>query len=82
MGISTKLKQKWELFSDKQIKDIVKMCWQDNVSFEEIERKFDLNSNQVEKFLRKYMDEKEFKRWKTRVLSKRGRKHQKRNDLK
>lgn len=80
MGISSKLRQQWQAFSDKKIKEIIKMSWQDNTSFEEIKRKFDINSNELEKFLRTHMEEKEFNRWKKRVLSKRGRKHQKKKE--
>ena len=78
MGISSKLKKKWEDFSEKQVKELIKMSWEDNTSYEEIQRKFDLNQNQVEKFLRSVMSDKEYKRWKQRVLSKHGRKHQRR----
>ena len=43
------------------------MCWEDRTPFEAIEIQFNLNPNEVVKFMRKALAAKDFKRWRVRA---------------
>jgi len=67
MALSSKLKKIFESYSPEQNKKLTKMAWEDKVSFKEIKKAFDLSPNDVEKFMRFALPEKDFKRWKIRL---------------
>lgn len=84
MGLATKLKRIFESYSPEQSKKLIKMAWEDKVSFKEINKAFDLSPNDVEKFMRFALPEKDFKRWKIRQEKrshKKGRPHHRLYDL-
>lgn len=66
MGISSKLADRINALDEKSTKRLIKMAWEDRVSYKEIKKAFDLSPNEVEKFMRKSLSEKDFKRWKLR----------------
>jgi uncharacterized protein (TIGR03643 family) len=43
------------------------MCWEDRTPFEAIKAQFDLNANEVVKFMRKALSPNDFKRWRVRA---------------
>lgn len=66
MGISTKLAKQFDQLDEKSKKKLVKMAWEDRVSYKEIKKIFEFSPNDVEKFMRYQLDLKDFKRWKLR----------------
>jgi uncharacterized protein (TIGR03643 family) len=46
---------------------VIRMCWEDRTPFEAINEQFDLNPNEVVKFMRKALSLKDFKRWRERA---------------
>ena len=63
MSISSKLSKKFKELCPEARKRLTKMCWSDKVSCKEIEKAFDLTPNEIEKFMRYELSEKDFKRW-------------------
>ena len=63
MSISSKLSTLFKSFTPEAKKRLLKMGWSDKVSIKEIEKEFKLNANQLEKFMRFELSEKDFKRW-------------------
>lgn len=81
MGVSTKLKKKFDNFSAEDKKKLIKMAWNDRTTMQEIKKIFDLSPGDLEKFLRTEFSEKDFKRWKIRQNKRftlKGKKAQKR----
>ncbi len=66
MGISKDLSQRISALDEKSTKKLIKMAWEDRVSYQEIQKLFGFSPNEVEKFMRKTLSEKDFKRWKLR----------------
>ena len=62
-------------FNENEIDRIISMSWEDRTPFESIEYQFDLNHNQLEKFLKIYLKRSSYILWKKRVRS-RFTKHQ------
>ena len=56
---------------------IIRMCWEDRTPFEAIKTQFDLTPNEVVKFMRKALSEKDFIRWRVRANNKGHLKHMK-----
>ena len=75
------MKNKIEAFYEnatiQDIDRIVRMCWEDRTPFEAIFQQFNLNPNEVVKFMRKALPPKDFKRWRTRANNLGHLKHQK-----
>jgi uncharacterized protein (TIGR03643 family) len=67
MGISSRDKKTWQEFTDADKDRIVRMAWEDRTSFEAIEEQFGLSPNSVEKFMRRQLDSKAYKRWRRRA---------------
>ena len=57
-----------------KISEIIAMAWDDETSFEAIERQFGLNEADVIKLMRGEMKQSSFRLWRTRVTG-RGSKH-------
>jgi len=70
MALSTKLKNIFDELSEEAKKKLTRMAWDDGTSMKDIEKAFSLSANQVEKFMRYQLSDKDYKRWKNR-LSKR-----------
>ncbi len=51
-------------------KKLIKMAWSDKTSMKEIEKSFGFSANQVEKFMRHELSEKDYKRWHKRRATK------------
>ena len=63
MGISKKLSQKFKELNPEARKKLIKMCWSDKISCKQIESEFSLTPNEIEKFMRFELIEKDYKRW-------------------
>ena len=63
MSISSKLSKKFKSLSPEARKKLTKMCWSDKVSCSEIEKEFLLSPNEIEKYMRYELSEKDYKRW-------------------
>ena len=59
---------------DAKISEIIAMAWDDETSFEAIERQFGLNEADVIELMRREMKSSSFRMWRKRVSS-RGSKH-------
>jgi uncharacterized protein (TIGR03643 family) len=62
-----KIDEYFERFSIEQIDRVIRMCWEDRTPFEAIKEQFNLNNNEVVKFMRKALSSKDFKRWRVRA---------------
>lgn len=72
MGLSKKLKEKMAPIPQDQIDRLIRMGWEDRSTYEAIQKQFGLSPNEFVKIMRHLLDEKTFKRWRTRV-SRQGR---------
>ena len=63
MGISKKLLDRFRTLTPDAQKRLSRMCWSDKVTVREIEKQFLISANEIEKFMRFYLSEKDFKRW-------------------
>lgn len=68
MGLSRKLKDKFQSFSLADHDRLVRMGWEDRSSFEAIKTQFNLSPNQFVQFMRSALDRKSFARWRRRVF--------------
>ncbi len=66
MGLSKSLKLRIAELSSKDMKNLLKMVFEDKVSYLDIKKKFDFTLGEIEKILLKELGEKRFKRWKIR----------------
>lgn len=66
MGKSRKIVKLFESFTTEEIKKIIKLAWQDKISYKDIEKKYQLGPNETEKFMQHHLGPKEFIRWKKR----------------
>lgn len=60
---------------------IIQMAWEDRTPFEAIHVQFGLNEKETIKYMRYYLKEKSFKRWRKRVNSKVSNKHLQKRSL-
>lgn len=67
MALSSKLKKYFDSLEEVHKKKLTKMAWEDNVTYKDIEKVYSLSPNQVEKFMRYQLSDKDFKRWKNRL---------------
>ncbi len=63
-------------FSDIEKDRIVEMAWEDRTTFDAIKAQFGINQGEVEKLMRKELKSSSFKRWRKRVSSGVGVKHE------
>lgn len=77
MGISSKKSKKWQTLSEQDQDRILRMAWEDRSSFDAIVLQFGLSPNDVERFMRTQLNEKDYKRWRRRANTKGQLKHQK-----
>jgi uncharacterized protein (TIGR03643 family) len=69
------------MLSQQDIDRIIEMAWEDRTPFEAIEFQFGYPEKDVIRLMRKYLNEKSFKRWRRRVNSGVSTKHlKKRSD--
>ena len=82
MGISSILSKTFKSYSPEAKKRLINLCWSDSVSVREIEKEYKLNANQIEKFMRFSLSDKDFKRWMIRRHKKFNQKSRKSKVLK
>lgn len=63
-------------FSELEKDRIVEMAWEDRTTFDAIKIQFGINQGEVEKLMRKELKSSSFKRWRKRVSSGVGVKHE------
>lgn len=68
MGISRKLKEKFQAFDLEQKDRIIRMAWEDRTSYQAIEFQFGLTPSQLVEFMRFALEENAFKRWRRRIF--------------
>jgi uncharacterized protein (TIGR03643 family) len=68
MSISSKQKNKFEVFGVEDVDRIVKMAWEDRTSYEAIEFQFGLTPSELVHFMRFALDRSSFKRWRRRIF--------------
>lgn len=68
MGISRKLKEKFQAFDLEQKDRIIRMGWEDRTSYQAIEFQFGLTPSQLVEFMRFALEESAFKRWRRRIF--------------
>ncbi len=62
--------------SESEVDRIIEMAWEDRTTFDTIKAQFGLTQGEVEKIMRSELKESSFKRWRKRVSSGVGVKHQ------
>lgn len=65
--MKNKIQQTYDSLNNEEIDRVIRMCWEDRTPFEMIQEQFGLNPNEVVKFMRKALSEKDFKRWRVRA---------------
>lgn len=70
MSISKKLAETFKELTPEAKKKLIRMAWSDKTSMKEIEKSFGFSANQVEKFMRFELSEKDYKRWHKRRMTK------------
>lgn len=68
MGLSKKLKEKFNQFDASDADRLVRMGWEDRSTFDAIEKQFNLSPNDFVKFMRYKLDSEAFRRWRRRVF--------------
>ncbi len=63
-------------FSEQEIDRIIEMAWEDRTTFDVIQAQFGITQGEVEKIMRSELKEAGFRRWRKRVSSGVGVKHQ------
>jgi uncharacterized protein (TIGR03643 family) len=63
-------------FSEIETDRIIEMAWEDRTTFDAIKLQFGISQGEVEKIMRKKLKHASFKRWRKRVSSGVGVKHQ------
>lgn len=82
MGLSKKLKEKFEAFSADDKDRLVRMGWEDRSTFESIEKQFNLSPNEFIQFMRYSLDRQAFNRWRKRTHEQGQLKHETKRDFK
>ena len=67
MSISNELKQRFKSLTEKESEKLKKMAWEYKTSYQDIKKQFKFSPSEVEKFMRFYLMEKDFKRWKIKL---------------
>ena len=75
MSISSESRKKWQALSADDQDRIVRMAWEDRTSFESIQAQFEMTANEVVKFMRTMLEEKDYKRWRRRATEQGQLKH-------
>ncbi|MDO9184286.1 MAG: TIGR03643 family protein [Bacteriovorax sp.] len=65
--MKNKIADKFSNLDKEEIDRIIRMCWEDRTPFEAIHIQFDLNPNEVVKFMRRALSLKDFIRWRVRA---------------
>ena len=65
--MKNKIEQTFEELNLEDRDRVVRMCWEDRTPFEAIKEQFNLTPNEVVKFMRLALSEKDFKRWRERA---------------
>jgi uncharacterized protein (TIGR03643 family) len=82
MGLSRQLIKKIEDYNESEINRLIRMGWEDRTTFEAIKIQFNLSPNEFVKLMRHFLDEKDFKRWRTRVFEQGKLKNEKKRGFK
>lgn len=67
-------------FTERELDRIIEMAWEDRTPFEALQFQFGLPEKEVIKFMRAYLKESSFKRWRIRVNSGVSQKHLKKRN--
>lgn len=67
LGVSRQSKMKWNTLDTDDQDRIVRMAWEDRTSFEAIQKQFGLTPNEVVKFMRTQLSERDYRRWRRRA---------------
>ena len=67
-------------FTDRELDRIIEMAWEDRTPFEALQFQFGLPEKEVISFMRAYLKESSFKRWRKRVNSGVSQKHLKKRN--
>jgi uncharacterized protein (TIGR03643 family) len=67
-------------FTERELDRIIEMAWEDRTPFEALQFQFGLPEKEVIKFMRAYLKETSFKRWRKRVNSGVSQKHLKKRN--
>jgi uncharacterized protein (TIGR03643 family) len=67
-------------FTERELDRIIEMAWEDRTPFEALQFQFGLPEKEVIKFMRAYLKESSFKRWRKRVNSGVSQKHLKKRN--
>jgi len=67
MGLSKKLKEKFEAYTDNDKDRLIRLGWEDRSTFESIEKQFNLSPNEFIQFMRYSLDRQAFNRWRKRT---------------
>ncbi|MFP5519993.1 MAG: TIGR03643 family protein [Bdellovibrionia bacterium] len=68
MGVSKKLKERFEQFTAEEKDRLVRMGWEDRSTFDAIQEQFGLSPNDFVRFMRTQLERKAFERWRRRVF--------------
>lgn len=63
---------KHRIYTEEEIEQIILMAWADTISFETINREWNLTENQVIQFMRTHQSPKTYTRWRKRVEGRNG----------
>ncbi len=77
MGISSQKKESWERINPENKERIVQMAWEDRSAFDDISKQFQISVNDIERFMRTQLNEKDYKRWRKRANTQGSLKHRK-----
>lgn len=77
MGISSSKSRKWDNLSLEDQERVVRMAWEDRSTFDDISTQFALSPNDVERFMRTQLSEKDYRRWRRRANTQGQLKHKK-----
>ena len=72
----TNCDKRLKYFNDSEKDRIVEMAWEDRTTFDVIRAQFGISQGEVEKLMRKELKSSSFKRWRKRVSSGVGVKHE------
>ncbi len=76
MGLSRRLKNKIDSFTQDEVERLIRMAWEDRTTFEAIDVQFGLSENECVRFMRTQLSESAFFRWRRRVHNQGHLKHE------
>lgn len=82
MGLSKKLKEKFNSIEIQDKDRLIRMGWEDRSTFESIEKQFGLTPNEFIQFMRFSLDQQTFNRWRKRTHAQGQLKHESKRGFK